>query len=344
MKNLLPALTTLRLRLEDENMRRDLGLPDSFLGESAPRLRDIEFSGLIVFPALAKLLLSTRNLVRLALYDIPYSGYISPEAMLTILSKLPKLQSICLEFRSPRWHTYQESEHPPRIIFPALLDFYFKCDIHYLEYVVSRIDTPVLDHAEIMIFDEVFDTPLLRHFINHTETFNAPHRATVAFSGDHVMVKLFRRKGTTDYTALALGITCRHSWIGLRYVTQLCTSALPLLLSAVECLAFHEDIYPPRVFHYFEMHTDNARWLEILRKFPSVKELDLSGRLVPLFAPALQELTGQRVTHVLPALQSLSLQGPQAPGPTLEAIEQFIAARRLSGLPVTVHCQENREE
>jgi hypothetical protein len=208
---------------------------------------------------------------------------------------------------------------------------------------VSRIDTPVLDHAEIMIFDEVFDTPLLRHFISHTETFNALHRASVEFSSDCVMIKLFRRKGTADYTTLSLGTTCRSSWRRLRYVTQLCTSALLLLLPTVECLAFYEDIYPSRGFHY-ETHTDNARWLEILHKFPSVKELDLSRRLVSLFAPDLQGLTGERATHVLPALQSLFLQGPQPSGPTLEAIEQFIAARRLSGLPVTVHWEENREE
>jgi hypothetical protein len=59
-------------------------LPDGFLGGSAPSLQYLRLQS-ISFPALPKLLLSATELVRLTLWDIPYSGYISPEAIVTSL-------------------------------------------------------------------------------------------------------------------------------------------------------------------------------------------------------------------------------------------------------------------
>jgi hypothetical protein len=52
-------------------------IPDSFLDGSAPRLRYFELNA-IPFPGLPKLLLSSAHLVRLHLFNIPHSGYISP--------------------------------------------------------------------------------------------------------------------------------------------------------------------------------------------------------------------------------------------------------------------------
>ena len=79
------------------------------------------------------------------------------------------------------------------------------------------------------------------------------------------------------------------------------------------------------------------QWLELLHPFTSVRELVLSEDLVPLVAPALQELTGERVTEVLPALQSIFLLGPRISGPVKKALKVFTTARRLSGHPVTVY-------
>jgi hypothetical protein len=67
------ALTRLSLR---SGIDMEMALSDSFLGGSAPRLRSLILSH-ISFPALAKLLLSTNDLVDLRLGKIPHSGYIS---------------------------------------------------------------------------------------------------------------------------------------------------------------------------------------------------------------------------------------------------------------------------
>jgi hypothetical protein len=87
---------------------------------------------------------------------------------------------------------------------------------------------------------------------------------------------------------------------------------------------------------------ENTQWLELLYPFFAVKDLVLSEKLVQLIVPALQDLTEERVIEVLPALQNLVLQGPEASGPVEDVIGRFIAARQLSGHLVTVHHQERR--
>jgi hypothetical protein len=69
-----------------------------------------------------------------------------------------------------------------------------------------------------------------------------------------------------------------------------------------------------------------------------VKDLYISRELVPHVTPTLQELqvVGERVTEVLPALQSLFLEGPLPSGPVQEIIGQFISARQLAGRPIAV--------
>src|SRR5260370_20624004 len=59
-----PELTYLSLLSGDETLP---GIPDSFLGGSAPRLRHFTLSG-FPFPGFPKLLLSATHLVRLDLY------------------------------------------------------------------------------------------------------------------------------------------------------------------------------------------------------------------------------------------------------------------------------------
>jgi hypothetical protein len=91
MQEPCPAPTCLELLTYDKSYV----LPDSFLlGGSAPPLRKIPF------PALSKPLLSARDLVILSLTDIPPSGYISLEAMVTGLSALTKLKYLPLCSRS----------------------------------------------------------------------------------------------------------------------------------------------------------------------------------------------------------------------------------------------------
>ena len=324
-----PVLTSLVLQSDEKRVPT---LPDSFLGGSAPRLRSLWLSG-IPFPALPRLLSSTNNLVDLHLWQIPRSGYISPDEMVTSLSVLKKLKSLLLRFRSPRSQAHQASQHlppPTRVVLPALTILSFKGDSEYLEEFVSRIDSPLLDETEITFFNQsVFDTPRLCDFISRTETSKATSRADILFSNHQIGVSLYR----LDYRkVLQLGFPSDGQ---LSSLAQVYSSSLPPL-PTLEHLGIHEKESSPVQWHG-HIQGESTQWLELLRPFIFVKKLVLSEKLVPFVAPVLQELVGERVTEVLPALQNLSLEGQPPSGPAKEAIGQFIAARQLIGRPVAVH-------
>jgi hypothetical protein len=170
MKQPFPELTDLKLQSKDEDGTAPI-VPDSFLGGFAPCLRSLRFER-ISFPGLPNLLFSATDLVKISLQKIPHSGYISPEAMVTCLSTLPRLAELELSFMSPPSCPNRENRHPPpptRSILPALRHFGFAGVSEYLEVLVSRIDSPLLDSLQIKFFHQlIFDTPQLTRFISRT--------------------------------------------------------------------------------------------------------------------------------------------------------------------------------
>jgi hypothetical protein len=52
---------------------------------------------------------------------------------------------------------------------------------------------------------------------------------------------------------------------------------------------------------------DISQWLELLRPFTAVRDLYICQEIAPYIAPALRELVGEKVTEVLPAMQTLFL-------------------------------------
>ena len=118
-----PALTSLRLGWDDFEVAK---ASDSFLGGSAPRLLSLTLSGIpLPFSGIQKLLLSAKELVHLSLQNISHSVYFSPDAIVTVISALTKLEQLELTFKSPRSRPVRESRGPPpptRTLLPALTD------------------------------------------------------------------------------------------------------------------------------------------------------------------------------------------------------------------------------
>jgi len=328
-----PALTSLHLYTEQQDVPV---LPDSFLGGSAPRLRSLELEG-IPYPSIGKLLSSTTNLVRLTLWDIPHSGYISPETIVPCLSMLPRLGSLSLGFRYPRSRVHRESRHPPpltRVVFSNLTSLYFKSDVEYLEDILSQIETPMLNGSYFHFFNQlVFDTPLLGHFIRRTETFMTIRTARVEFNSSAVRVTFSRQEmANNDVTTLYSGVLCNPLDWQLSALPQVLNSFLPSLstLESLEIEVSHDD---------WQGEIEVIQWREFFHPFTSVKIMTLQDEAsVRLVVPALRELSGERATEVLPALQNLSLptSGWSPSGPLKEAIEEFIATRQLYSHPVTL--------
>src|SRR5712675_2017130 len=152
MQKPFPELTSLVVGSDD--MVPVLVLPDSFLGGSAPDLRELLLRS-ISLPSPPKLLSSANGLVALSLSDIPDSGYISPDAMVTALTVMTRLEFLDLRFRSPRSRPDPASQPLPpltRFVLPALTRLIFEGVYEYLEDLLARIDPPLLYHLYIVFF------------------------------------------------------------------------------------------------------------------------------------------------------------------------------------------------
>jgi len=334
MKNPFPTLTYLRLSSRDDNAPV---LPDSFLGGSAPRLQTLRLYG-ISFPAIPNLLSSAHDLVDLRLLDIPHSGYISPEAMVTCLSALTRLEELSIHFQSPRSRPGQLSPPPStRTVLPVLNSFSFKGVSEYLEDLTSRIDAPLLSHFWITFFNQlVFNTPRLCAFISHVEKLRSQSQALMAFSRDDVQLS-FMADGRPG---LVLTILCSESDWQLSSLTQICDSPYSPFVSLFNLERLEIREYSYRLRPHWQEDVENIQLLEVFNPFTTVKRLSISTEFAPRVVPAFQELSGERTMEVLPALRGIVLPEYSLSGPAEEALAQFLTARQSSGYPVAVNPQE----
>ena len=327
MQQPFPALTSMQLGFEDETTPVD---PDLFLGGSAPGLQSL-YLHCIPFPRLPKLLLSATHLVELGLTGLPHSGYISPDAMATCLSVLTRLESLTIEFESPRSRPDRRNRRPPprtRTLLSVLNFLWFTGVSEYFEDLLARIDAPLLKTLFITFFHQlIFDTPRFTQLICPPK-FRAHGETHVNFSDSRVFVTT-----ETFGVLLDLEISCSQSDWQLSSLAQVSSSSfLRDLIPMVEYLYFENEW----VLHRWQDDIEDSQWLELLHPFITVKDLYISEEFVPRIVPALRELTGDRVTEVLPALQTLFLDDPHPSGLVQEAIEQFVAARQLAGHPIAV--------
>ena len=342
MQQPFPELRVLWVDLDDQSGTVPF-VPDSVLGGSAPRLEFLELDK-VLFPGLLKLLLSATHLVNLHLFEIPHSGYISPDAMVTTLSMLTNLSRLTLTFESPRSCPDRASRRPSpstRPVFSALSSFQFGGVSEYLEDLVARIDAPQLSNLYITFFNDiVFDTPRLIQFMGRTSVARELEKARITFWDRGAEVSFLRRSGY-GYVRFHVKIPCRGSDWQVSSLEQVCTSCL-LPFSKLEDLYIHKNP------HYQELdwkdNIENGLLLELLQPFTAVKNLYLSEEFATRFAPALQELVGDRTTEVLPALLNIYLEGFESSGPVKEGIRQLVAARQVASYPITVSRWSNSEE
>ena len=332
MQQPFPELTHLTL-WSDEAV-----VPDSFLGGSAPRLESLKLVG-VPFPGLSKLLLSATHLVNLYLYNIPHSGYISPDRMVAVLSTLTSLEDLLLSFES---YPERASRRPPpntRSVIPVLTYFLFNGVSEYLDDLVACIDAPQLNRMLITFFyDIVFDTPQLVRFISHTPMSKALEKAFITFQDRAARISFLSQ--TSRDGMFYVEILCGGLDLQVPSLEQVCTSCLPPLYM-LEDLHLHEDSYSPPDW---KDSIENRQWLELFRSFLTVKNLYLSANFASRIAPALQELIEGRTTDVLPALQNIFLKGLGSSGSVQESIGQLVATRQVANHPISIFPWTDSEE
>ena len=321
------VLTELWLSSKDRNAPV---LLDTFLGGSAPRLQYIYFVG-ISFPTLPTLLSSTSDVVYLRLEDIPQGGYISPEAMVSGLAALTRLENLWIWFKSPTVTPHFELLYFPfltRSVIPSLITFNFRGFSGYLEHLLAHIDTPRLRFFEISYFNQLgFWVPQLSQFIGRTENLELAQsrHAHVRFHIDAICIELDCEGKEYRLCRLLLRISCKWLDWQVSCLAQILSQS-PTMVSSVGHLSI-DRVNPGR---QEDEGMDDIDWLELLRPFTAVKTLHGSKQLAGHIALALGGIDGDIVTEELPVLDTLSLEGQSA-----RSVEQFITVRRLSGHPIT---------
>ena len=287
MQQSFPALTHLWL----QPFFQKPGISCSFLGRSAPSLQDLILVGIPV-PSLVELLLSATNLVCLLYDDIPCSEYISPQAMVTGLSTLTRLESLSLIFQSPQSLPDRAIRIPPPhtcTLLPALAHLCFKGAPEYMEDLVAQTDAPSLESVQITLFNqEVLEVSELAKFSHHADKLSIPHQAEVIlkYYSISITLSLKLRLGNVDPKTLVLKLTCHASASWILYLARFCASCLPSL-SPFESL--HIDV---SVYHRWQNIIDNLypQWLELLHLFNAVKDLHLSKTAASHVTQALRGL------------------------------------------------------
>ena len=327
MREPFPVLTSLYIRSKDGNAP---ALPADFLGGSAPCLCDIHLRR-IPFPALPTLLLSTSDLVELHLYHIPPNGYISPEAIVVGLGALPRLNSFIIRFQSttPR----PDRIHPhlvTRTVLPALTVFQFKGASEYLEDLVSRIDAPQLSRIYILYFNQLVDFQVaqlpmfmgrslgtkLTQFRHAQVSF---HRGLVTFNTSPHANNPYPNPPYAIATVLCEGIGWQVSHMA-QVLSHFSSTQFNLVHLKLE---LEENCQLEGV--------DDVEWLHLLRQFSAVQTLCVSHELAGHVALALENIAWETDAEALPSLALIYLAGQPA-----LSIEKFIAARQVSGRPMTV--------
>lgn len=340
MQDRFPVLEDLQLWSRD--MVESLILPSGFLGESTPRLRRINLDG-TPFPSLPRLLVTAIDLVSLRLYEIPNTGYFSPESLATGLNATPRLKSLELCFVHPTplsGQTTPGSYPQIRVALPKLTEFQFTGDNEYLEDLIARIDAPNVEQFNVTLFDRLtFELPQLAEFVGRTEELmSSPQRMSIWLCSPRFSITHYFGLLPSPRATIQLQMPCSDFARQLTLLTRICRQ-FSVLVACVEQL----DIEANSTLSDLQDEIDGAQWLELLAPFSGVRRLELIGSLITLVASALEQSAGNMPVglggEVLPSLRDLHLRG------TLfsPSVESFVATRQLSGRVVSIRYTEDED-
>jgi hypothetical protein len=252
--------------------------------------------------------------------------------MVTCLSLLTRLETLAIGFELLGHDSADPSLHTNTL--PVLSELRFSGVIECLEEIVARIDAPLLKVLVINSVNYHIPTPQLTQFIDRTTNFKSHDEANLTFSKSGVSVTFPQ---TFDGVLKLSVITAiGQPFQQLYFLINICNSSLTrTLVPAVEHLYVVKDGIWNQQVHPFGPYM-NGQWLRLFRPFTAVKGLYISSDFMPRIADALQELVGERVREVLPALQNIFLEETPSSGPVQKTIGRFVAARQFSGHPVAV--------
>jgi hypothetical protein len=325
-------------------------VPDSLLGEIAPRLRSLKLDS-ISYPGLSNLVWSSaRDLVELSLLKVPSCEDMSPKTMATALSALTRLETLSLAFEIDddastlflKCPTKRKPTSPTRSVLPSLKFCLFQGICGYLEDFVAMIDTPRLEILDITLALcqcnndshplrlKRKETPQFNQFLGRTEMFKTLNNASIRLWSDKLEIAFSRKPWACDAAKLTLKIMCKDK---IYILGRVCiTDFLPL--SNIESLGISSQYHKWQSDS--EANEEDIHWPYSLFRFSAVKSLYLPEEIIPSVACGMKRVIDLEGKITLPpmlrSLQEISTDTvkPLPPGSVKTVIEKFAAMRGLS--------------
>ena len=248
---------------------------------------------------------------------------------------MPQLEVLGISFHSPvpNREVMQLLDTPTmtNITLPNLRWFGFCGVSAYLEALLPRITTPLLEKLEIGFFNQLtFSLPHLFRFISTKENFRF-RSAEFQFSPRALTLLVYPHHGAKTYT-LGMDVLSTHLDWEVASATQI-FDALRAAFSTVEHITLrYERRFTP--LEDWKNTTDRTQWRELLRLFGNVKTLRVPNNgPITQVSHSLRESDGESPMELLPKLKELECFSSVDGG---DAFASFIDARRKAGHPVTL--------
>ena len=227
---------------------------------------------------------------------------------------------------------------PMRAVLPALTEFVFCGKNKYLEDLMAQIDLPSVKDIKIKHHSAlILDVPQLSRLIGRIARLQLVQfrHAQVTFGNLYSQITLDRPQCERHQVHFSLIMQISASDIDWNSDLDMCMCMAVVLgqftafFSNVRHLSFDSPQFWPEEMNCL----DDSKLLPLLRLFPTVEELHVSGVLAGHIAPTLENIAQERVIEVMPVLHSLWFDNDDEP---VGSIERFLSLRQLSGHPVTV--------
>jgi hypothetical protein len=365
MLDTAPMLRRLVLHTEST----EFVLPKGFLDGDVPQLRHLELHG-VSLATLHPLLPSATSLVSLVLERVPSSAYFSPESLVAHIRTMPYLRTLSIGFLStvPRPGLGNQRPLPPRqtsqarIELPVLRQLIYRGVSAYLESLLARIRTPLIQDIDITLFNQLtLSIPRICTFVSDLEPFR-PTAARIDFAQTSAHILLFvpsmalqSSESQSQSPDISLSVSCARLDFQISAMAQICRglSGAGLVLPVEELmLGFHSGGLSEEWRGGGEDAIDPSLWRTLLTSFRQTHTLrvhvalaaDLEHALRPPPQPQQDGLVlGLEQELLLPDLRTVVLlhgDDERALAGASETLRSFIDERNRAGHVVNLESQD----
>ena len=311
----------------------DLKLPETL---QAPNLHHLKLRS-FACPIRPRLHPTAIGLVTLYLTINHPSAFFQPNVLLQWISFMSQLETLAIlfTFPVPNREVKRQLPHTPNITLPSLRLFWFRGVSAYLEAVICRLTTPLLEDLQIQFFLELtLSVPSLPQFMNTAENLRFD-RATLDFTDEKFKLVMSSRGVKTH--PFVVSVDCWHLDWQVSSVAQICNT-LGQEFSPLEHLALRHKVHVQSSEDHDDV--DRIEWRNLLRSFSNVTTLSIEDGLVEGLSRCLRLEDGELPLELLPELNELTYFGSRDAG---GAFTSFINSRRDADRPVVLHKLDGEE-